>query len=167
MEQAHADVAAIAARIRDREKRDRTFTIAVVPLLDQIVGDVRRPVLVLLGLRRDGAAHRLRQRRQPAARPRRRPPEEIAIRTALGASGGALARQLLTESLLLAAIGGAAGLFVAAPGLSLLRALNPGNIPRLDSVHIDTPVLAFTLLVPPRPASSSASPPPSAPPAST
>src|SRR6185436_5463949 len=66
---------------------------------------------------------------------------------ALGASGARLARQLLTESLLLAAIGGVAGLLVAAAGLGMLRALNPGNIPRLDSVRIDTPVLAFTLLV--------------------
>jgi hypothetical protein len=45
MEQADADVAAIAGRIRDKDKRDRTFTIDVVPLLDQVVGNVRRAVL--------------------------------------------------------------------------------------------------------------------------
>jgi hypothetical protein len=49
MEQAQADVSIIAARIREADKRDRTFTIGVVPLLEQVVGNVRRAVLVLLG----------------------------------------------------------------------------------------------------------------------
>ena len=49
MEQAQADVSAIAGRIRDKDKRDRTFTIDVVPLVESVVGNVRRAVLVLLG----------------------------------------------------------------------------------------------------------------------
>jgi hypothetical protein len=49
MAQAQADVSTIAARIRDKDKRDRTFTISVVPLAEQVVGDVRRALLVLLG----------------------------------------------------------------------------------------------------------------------
>ena len=49
MEQAQADVSMIAGRIRDKDKRDKTFTISVVPLLDQVVGNVRRALLVLLG----------------------------------------------------------------------------------------------------------------------
>src|SRR4030095_2571071 len=48
-EQAQADISIIAANIREKDKRDRTFTISVVPLLEQVVGDVRRAVLVLLG----------------------------------------------------------------------------------------------------------------------
>src|SRR5213076_2274058 len=47
--QAHADVAAIAARIREKDKRDRTFTIDVVPLVESVVGNVRRAVLVVMG----------------------------------------------------------------------------------------------------------------------
>ena len=49
MEQAQADIGVIAARIRDKDERDKTFTISVVPLLEQVVGNVRRAVLVLLG----------------------------------------------------------------------------------------------------------------------
>src|SRR3954447_6403236 len=49
MAQAHDDVAAIAARIRDKDNRDRTFTIDVVPLVESVVGNVRTAVLVLLG----------------------------------------------------------------------------------------------------------------------
>ena len=49
MAQAQADIDLIAGRIREKDKRDRTFTISVVPLRDQVVGDVRRAVLVLLG----------------------------------------------------------------------------------------------------------------------
>ena len=75
MAQADEDIGAIAARIRDKDKRDRTFTIDVVPLVESVVGDVRRAVLVLLGLRRAGPAHRVRERRQSAADARDRPAE--------------------------------------------------------------------------------------------
>ena len=67
MEQADADVAAIAARIRDKDKRDRTFTIDVVPLLDQVVGERPAGGARAAGVGDAGAAHRLRERRQPAA----------------------------------------------------------------------------------------------------
>ena len=95
MEQAQADVSVIAARIREKDKRDRTFTISVVPLLDQVVGNVRRAVLVLLGFGGAGAADRLRQRRQPAADARQRPPEGSGdphgARRGLAAAGAAVA----------------------------------------------------------------------------
>ena len=73
--------------------------------------------------------------------------KEIAVRAALGAGRGRLARQLLTESLLLAALGGAAGLWLAAWGISVLRTLGPANIPHLAEIHIDYRVLLFTALV--------------------
>ncbi|HEY3214889.1 MAG TPA: ADOP family duplicated permease [Candidatus Eisenbacteria bacterium] len=69
---------------------------------------------------------------------------EIAIRTAMGAGRGRLARQLLTESVFLSTIGGAAGLLLAWAAVRGLVASNPVNLPRMDAVGIDGRVLAFT-----------------------
>src|SRR5262249_43550329 len=68
----------------------------------------------------------------------------IAIRTAIGASRWQVVRQLLTESLVLAVLGGALGLLLAAGGLKALRALSPGTIPRLQDISIDARVLVVT-----------------------
>jgi predicted permease len=68
---------------------------------------------------------------------------ETAVRAALGASRGQLARARLSESLVLAIVGGAAGIALAFAGVRLLIALAPANIPRLDEVHVSTPVLLF------------------------
>jgi predicted permease len=143
IEQARADVAAIAARIRDKDKRDRTFTIDVVPLLDQVVGNVRRAVLVVLGsvalvllIACANVANLLLTRASSRQK-------EIAVRTALGARWQRIVRQLLTESVLLGLIGGALGIVIARVSLSLVRALNPGNIPRLEAVDLDGTVLGF------------------------
>jgi putative ABC transport system permease protein len=73
--------------------------------------------------------------------------KEISIRIALGASRWRIAVQLLTESLLLSAIGGAAGLFLAAWGLDLLLALRPGSLPQPDAVGISMPVLGFAMAI--------------------
>jgi predicted permease len=146
-EQADADVSAIAARIRDKDKRDRTFTIDVVPLQDQVVGSVRRPVLVLLGsvalvllIACANVANLLLTRASGRQK-------EVAIRTALGAGWPRLLRQLLTESVLLGVIGGAVGLLIARIALTVVRSMNPGNIPRLEAIAIDGRVLAFTFAV--------------------
>lgn len=145
--QAQADVDVIASRIRDKDKRDRTFGMQVVRIQEQIVGDVRRAVLVLLGavmlvllIACANVANLLLTR--AAAREK-----EVAVRTALGASWPQLARQLLTESVLLALLGGAAGLVVARASLYVVRAMNPGNIPRLEDIGINWAVLAFTFAV--------------------
>src|SRR4029077_6046434 len=66
------------------------------------------------------------------------------IRTALGAGWQRLVRQLLTESILLAILGGAAGLAIAEFSLYVVRAMNPGNIPRLEDIEINGAVVAFT-----------------------
>jgi predicted permease len=73
--------------------------------------------------------------------------KEVAVRTALGASWQRLVRQLLTESLLLSVIGGAAGLVIAWAALQVVRTINPGNIPRLDAISLDGTVLGFTFLI--------------------
>ncbi|MGH9823640.1 MAG: ABC transporter permease, partial [Blastocatellia bacterium] len=120
------------------------FTISVVPLLDQVVGNVRRSVLVLLGavalvllIACFNVANLLLVRSTSRQK-------EIAIRGALGAGSGRLVGQLLTESLLLGVLGGAVGLAIAAGSLYLVHLINPGNIPRLDEISIDGRVLGFT-----------------------
>jgi predicted permease len=73
--------------------------------------------------------------------------QELAIRAALGADTGRLARELLLESIVLGLLGGVVGIGLAFGGLRLLVALAPGNLPRIDEIAIDLPVLAFTLLL--------------------
>ena len=145
MAQADDDVSAIAGRIREKDQRDRTFTIDVVSLQEQVVGNVKRPVLVLLGsvalvllIACANVANLLLTRASGRQK-------EVAIRTALGAGWQRLLRQLLTESVVLGVLGGAVGLLIARAGLYVVRTVNPGNIPRLDAITIDGPVLSFTL----------------------
>ncbi len=147
MEQAQADVSIIAARLREEKHRDRTFTISVVPLTEQVVGNVRNSVLILLGavalvllIACTNVANLLLAR--AAGRQK-----EIAMRTALGARRTRLVMQLLTESLVLALLGGGAALAVSAASLYIVEKIHPGNIPRLDELRMDYRVLLFTFAI--------------------
>ncbi|HLY19396.1 MAG TPA: ABC transporter permease [Bryobacteraceae bacterium] len=142
--QAQADIDIIANRIRLKDKRDQTFGMTVVGLLDQVVGDVRRAMLVLMGsvvLVLLSACANVANLLLTRAAGREK---EVAIRTALGAGWRRLARQLLTESLLLALLGGAAGMAIAEASLYAMRAINPGNVPRLEEISINGSVVLFT-----------------------
>jgi predicted permease len=143
-QKAQADIELIASRIREKDKRDASFGMHVMGLQEQVVGDVRRALLVLLGsvglvllIACANVANLLLTR--AAGREK-----EVAIRTALGAGWQQLARQLLTESVLLGLLGGTAGLLVAQLSIYMVRSMNPGNIPRLEDIAINTTVLMFT-----------------------
>ncbi|MCG8462035.1 MAG: ABC transporter permease [Holophagales bacterium] len=120
---------------------------AVRPLRDDLVGEVRRPLLLLLAASAMVllvAACNLASALLARAVSRQR---EMAIRSAIGAGRGRVARQLLTESVLLGSLGGALGLGVAWAVLQGLLALRPTGLPRLDEVALDARVLAFAVVV--------------------
>lgn len=148
--QASGEISAIARRIRESSSEQGDYLLRdaiAVPLQNSITGTSQGPLLVLLGavgfLLLVGCANVANLLlAQTAARER-----ELAVRSALGGARGRLIRQFLTEALLLAGAGGALGIVGAYWGVALLLKLAPANLPRLDSVSINFPVLLFALLL--------------------
>ena len=122
----------------------RNASMPVLPLREALVGSLRLPLLVILGavlavlLIASGNVANLLLARATARQ------NEMALRVALGASSGRLVRQLLTESLVLALGGAAAGTALAWFAIRLLRVWNPAFLPRIGEVQLNLPVLAFT-----------------------
>jgi predicted permease len=126
---------------------DKDLEIAVTPLKEVMVRDIRPFLLVLLAavefvllIACVNVANLLLARSTGRAR-------EFAVRAALGASQGRVIRQLLTESVLLTVAGGTLGLLLASWGSRAALSALPGTLPRANEVHIDPRVLLFTLLV--------------------
>jgi len=147
IEQAQAELATIAAsQARDYPRSNRDTTVFLVSAHEQIVGkDVRRALWLLFGavgfillIACTNTANLLLVR--ASARQK-----EIAIRAALGAGRWRLARQLITESILLSLLSGAVGILIAVWGLGALRYYGAEQLPRLAEVHINARVLLFTL----------------------
>ncbi|MFY9609332.1 MAG: ABC transporter permease [Blastocatellia bacterium] len=145
-QQAQADLASIAAQLQQEYPEANAKKIAprAVALREEIVGDYRRALVLLLcavGLVLLIACSNIANMSLARASARHK---EMAIRRALGASGARLVMQLLTESIILAVIGGALGSILAAWGVDLLLALSPANLPRAHEAGIDGAVLGFS-----------------------
>jgi predicted permease len=150
-EQAQARLTDVATQLRHDFPADypsqAQWTIEVQPLQETLVGNVRPMLLVLMGaviliafIVSLNIANLLLARASGRQ-------QEMAVRLAVGASRGRLVRQMLTESMLLSLIGGAAGITTAVCTLGLVLRFVPSNVPRLNEVRIDWVVLAFALLM--------------------
>ena len=150
-QQAQAEMDTITAGLRrqfpENYPPNGGLTFSIVPLLEQVVGNVRRSLWVLLGsvgfvlLIACANVANLMLSRAVARQ------QEIAVRTALGATRWHIVRQLLTESLLLSLSGGALGIFICSVTVRSIHIFGTKSIPRLQDVGIDGRVLLFTLLL--------------------
>jgi putative ABC transport system permease protein len=148
VEQAQMQVDRVAADLRQHFpiKQTAGLYFHAIPMYDDLVGDVRPAILSLMGavafvllIACANVANLLVVRASGRSR-------ELAVRAAIGASRGQLVRQMLAESLVIAALGTALGLLLARSGIQLLLALGPRDLPRLDAVAMDPAVLSFAVI---------------------
>jgi len=149
IERAREEVDAIMKRIAATSAEQGDFLAvgaATVPLVDEVVGDVRQPLFMLLGaaaLVLLVACTNLASTLLARGTARER---ELAVRASLGAERGRIVRQLLTESMMLSFLGAAAGVGVAFAVVKGIHAASPAFLPRLAEVGIDAGVLGYTAL---------------------
>jgi len=148
IEQAQSDLSTIAANLeRQFPNTNSFFGVRFKPLREELIGDVRPALYILFAavvcvllIANANVANLLLARASVRGR-------EIAVRAAVGASRVRIIRQLLTESVVLAGLGGACGLLLAQWGTEALIRMVPQNIPRLSAIQLDAAVLMFTIFV--------------------
>ncbi|MBI1176576.1 FtsX-like permease family protein [bacterium] len=147
LDQARTEMAAITGRLAQQYETDRGWGATLQPLRDQLVSNSKRPLYILFGavsfvllIACSNIANLLLARASKRSR-------EFAIRGALGAGRPALIRQLVLESLLLAAAGAVAGWCLAQASLSLVLKLGSLGLPRLEDVRLDGTVALFSTLI--------------------
>src|SRR5689334_18248156 len=148
LQQAQADLDAVSIGLEKQyPETNISWRMRLVPLPDELLGNVRTPLYVLLGavafvllIACANVANLLLAR--AAGRQK-----EIAIRSAMGAGRMRIVRQLLTESVLLSIAGGAIGMLLAVWGTTALVKLAADSIPRASSIGVDNQVLGFTMLL--------------------
>ncbi len=148
VETSRSELTGIAQRLKQEYGDDTAMVaVAIEPLRDAMTNNVRPALLMLFGaagfLLLIACANVVNLMLAQAAGRER----ELSIRVALGARRNRLIRQFMTEALLLSVIGGACGIILALWGLNGLLSIAPGNLPRLESVAVNLPVLLFSLVV--------------------
>jgi putative ABC transport system permease protein len=142
---ARQEIETIAARLAQTYEFNKNTSVTVIPLREAMTGEVRTSLIALfaaVGMLLLIACFNVANLFVARSANRRR---EIAVRTCLGAGRGAIVRQLLVETTVLALAGGVAGVFIARLGASILLALAPQNLVLLSDVGIDRSMLLYTI----------------------